>query len=84
MLNDAVTEVLKNLELSEKPFDQEEIIDLLKNPLNQAWVTVYAHHSDSENEPSVFACFADRELKESILQGDDWIKHADSFQPGFG
>lgn len=83
MLNDTVIDVLENLGLSEKPFDQEGIINLLKNPLNQAWVTVYAHHSDLENEPSVFACFADKELKESILQGDDWIKHADSFQPGF-
>ena len=83
MLNDDVTAVLNNLGLSEKPFDQEEIIRLLKNPLNQAWVTVYAHHSYSENKPSVFACFADRKLRESILQGDDWIKHAGSFQPGF-
>ena len=46
MLNDTVIDVLENLGLSEKPFDQEGIINLLKNPLNQAWVTVYAHHSD--------------------------------------
>ena len=63
MLNDIVIDVLENLGLSEKPFDQEGIINLLKNPLNQAWATVYAHHSDLENEPSVFACFADKELK---------------------
>ena len=83
MLNYVVTDVLKNLGLSEKPFNQEEIINLLKNPLCQPWVTVNTYHSYSEDESSVFACFADRDLKESILQGDEWIKHADSFQPGF-
>lgn len=83
MLNDIVIDVLKNLGLSEKPFDQEDIIRVLKNPLNQVWVTVYAYHSNSENEPSVFACFADKNLKESILQDINWIKHANSFRPGF-
>ena len=33
MLNDTVIDVLENLGLSEKPFDQEGIINLLKNPL---------------------------------------------------
>lgn len=82
MLNEDVTVVLGKLELSNNSFDQEEVIQLLKNPLGQAWTTVYAHHSDSEIEPSVFACLADKHLKEIILQGDDWIKNADDFQPG--
>lgn len=83
MLNKVVIEVLEKLKMQPNSFDQEEIIKLLKNPLDQAWVTVYSHHSNDRKNPSVFACFAGMDQKEVILQGDDWIKHPNSFQPGF-
>lgn len=83
LLDKAVIEVLEELKMQSSSFDQEEIIKLLKSPLDQVWVTVYSHHSTDQKDPSVFACFADIDQKEVILQGDDWIKHPNNFQPGF-
>lgn len=82
-MNEAVLRVLARLGLDAKPFKQEKVIELVKNPLSGAWVTVYSHHDAADGRPSVFACFADLARKQEILAGDDWLKHASSFSPGF-
>lgn len=82
-MNEAVLRVLARLGLDAKPFKQEKAIELVKNPLSGAWVTVYSHHDAADGRPSVFACFADLARKQEILAGDDWLKHASSFSPGF-
>ena len=82
-MNEAVLRVLARLGLDAKPFKQEKVIELVKNPLFGAWVTVYSHHDAADGRPSVFACFADLTRKQEILAGDDWLKHASSFSPGF-
>ena len=82
-MNEAVSKVLANLGLDADPFKQEKVIELVKNPLSGAWVTVYSHHDAADGRPSVFACFADLTKKEEILAGDDWLKNALSFSPGF-
>ena len=80
---EAVSKVLANLGLDADPIKQEKVIELVKNPLSGAWVTVYSHHDAADGRPSVFACFADLTKKEEILAGDDWLKNALSFSPGF-
>lgn len=82
-MNEAVSKVLAKLGLDADPFKQEKVIELVKNPLSGAWVTVYSHHDAADGRPSVFACFADLTRKQEILAGDDWQKHASSFSPGF-
>lgn len=82
-MNEAVSKVLAKLGLSADPFKQEKVIELVKNPLSGAWVTVYSHHDAADGRPSVFACFADLTRKQEILAGDDWLKRASSFSPGF-
>lgn len=82
-MNEAVSKVLANLGLDADPFKQVKVIELVKNPLSGAWVTVYSHHDAADGRPSVFACFADLTKKEEILAGDDWLKNALSFSPGF-
>lgn len=82
-MNEAVSKVLAKLGLDADPFKQEKVIELVKNPLFGAWVTVYSHHDAADGRPSVFACFADLTRKQEILSGDDWLKHASSFSPGF-
>lgn len=82
-MNEAVSKVLAKLGLGADPFRQEKAIELVKNPLSGAWVTVYSHHDAADGRPSVFACFADLTRKQEILAGDDWLKHASSFSPGF-
>ena len=74
-MNEAVSKVLANLGLDADPFKQEKVIELVKNPLSGAWVTVYSHHDAADGRPSVFACFADLTKKEEILAGDDWLKN---------
>lgn len=82
-MNEAVLRVLAKLGLDAKPFEQEKVIELVKNPLSGAWTTVYSHHDAADERPSVFGCFADLTRKQEILAGDDWLKHASSFSPGF-
>lgn len=82
-MDEAVSRVLVKLGLDAKPFRQEKVIELIKNPLSGAWTTVYSHHADANGRPSVFACFADLTRKQEILAGDDWLKNASSFSPGF-
>lgn len=40
-MDEAVSRVLANLGLDAKPFRQEKVIELVKNPLSGAWTTVY-------------------------------------------
>ena len=82
-MNEAVLRVLAKLGLDADPFKQEKTIELVKSPLSGAWTTVYSHHAAADGRPSVFACFADLARKQEILAGDDWLKHASSFSPGF-
>lgn len=82
-MNEAVLRVLARLGLDAKPFEQEKVIELVKSPLSGAWTTVYSHHDAADGRPSVFGCFADLTRKQEILAGDDWLKHASSFSPGF-
>lgn len=82
-MDEEVSRVLVKLGLDAKPFKQEKVIELVKNPLSGAWTTVYSHHAAADGRPSVFACFADPARKLEILAGDDWLKNASSFSPGF-
>jgi len=52
-MDEAVSRVLANLGLDAKPFRQEKVIELVKNPLSGAWTTVYSHHTDANRRPSV-------------------------------
>lgn len=82
-MDEAISRVLVKLGLDAKPFRQEKVIELVKNPLSGAWTTVYSHNAATNGRPSVFACFADLTRKQEILAGDDWLKNASSFSPGF-
>ena len=73
-MNEAVLRVLAKLGLDAKPFEQEKVIELVKNTLSGAWTTVYSHHDAADGRSSVFGCFADLTRKQEILAGDDWLK----------
>lgn len=67
-MNEAVSKVLANLGLDADPFKQEKVIELVKNPLSGAWVTVYSHHDAADGRPSVFACLPILQKKRRFLQ----------------
>lgn len=50
-MNEAVLRVLAKLGLDAKPFEQEKVIELVKNPLSGAWTTVYSHHDAADGRP---------------------------------
>lgn len=52
-MNEAVLRVLAKLGLDADPFKQEKVIELVKNPLSGAWVTVYSHHDAADERPPV-------------------------------
>lgn len=54
-MNEAVLRVLAKLGPDAKPFEQEKVIELVKNPLSGAWTTVYSHHDAADGRPSVLA-----------------------------
>lgn len=75
--------IIEELGLNRRGFFQEDVLDLIDRPFRGVWTTIYSHHDPSDPTPSVFACLAEPQLEKTILSGVDWIKHADSFSPGF-
>lgn len=67
-MNEAVSKVLANLGLDADLFKQEKVIELVKNPLSGAWVTVYSHHDAADGRPSVFAVLPILQKKRRFLQ----------------
>ena len=82
-MNDAVKRILTSRDLSPDDFEQHQVIELIKNPLSDVWTTVYAHSDEVYGSPAIFCCLAELEHRADILDGSDWLKHADSFTPGF-
>ena len=82
-MNDAVKRILTSRDLNPDDFEQHQVIELIKNPLSDVWTTVYAHSDEVYGSPAIFCCLAELEHRADILDGSDWLKHADSFTPGF-
>lgn len=82
-VRDDVDRIISKLGLESVDFYQGDVLEQIDNPFRGVWTTVCAHHDDQDASPSVFACLAEPRLKQKILSGDAWIKHADSFSPGF-
>lgn len=82
-MREDVNRVIEKLDLNRREFFQEDVLDFVDRPFRNVWTTVYSHNDSSDPTPSVFACLAEPQLEETILSGVDWIKHADSFSPGF-
>ena len=56
---------------------------LVEDPFGSVWTTVYQAREGLYCYPSIFACLADPTLECEILQRTDWLRHAESFNPGF-
>ena len=78
-----VDEVILANNLDEPHFKQADVIQFVKNPFGGVWTTVYQAREEPYSYPSYFACLADTALESKILEGTDWLRHADSFDPGF-
>lgn len=62
---------------------QEQVIEIIKDPFRSSWTDVYSASGELPESLHMFSCFATPELKTCILSGQDWLKHADGFTPGF-
>lgn len=82
-VRDDVDRIISKLGLEGVDFYQADVLKQIDDPFRGVWTAVYAHHGDQGASPSVFACIAEPRLKQEILSGDAWIKHANSFSPGF-
>ena len=85
MKNDleVVDEVIRTNEFDEPHFKQADVIQLVEDPFGSVWTTVYQAREGLYSCPSFFACLADPALECEILQRTDWLRHAESFNPGF-
>lgn len=81
-MKEDVDRIISSLGLDSRLFYQEAVIKQAENPFGGVWTTVQAHHGNDDPRPSVFSCLADPGLEHEILEGYDWLMHADSFSPG--
>lgn len=82
MLGDAIR-IMNKLGLNHDSFLQRDVLELVGNPFRGAWTTVYSSHAKADGTPSIFCCLAEKEMRDEVLAGVDWLVHADSFSPGF-
>lgn len=78
-----VERISDNLGLETSLFQQIDIIQLVTNPFNSVWTTVYQIRHDLYSMPAIFSCLADTKHESKILDGTDWLRHAGGFNPGF-
>ncbi|MDR1677821.1 MAG: hypothetical protein LBS44_05450 [Deltaproteobacteria bacterium] len=78
-----VTKIVNDLVLDKDVFSQSNVIRHIENPFCEVWTTVYDIPEKTNNSTSIFSCFANLELAETILNGQDWLKSPDGFSPGF-
>lgn len=78
-----IERIAKNLGLEASHFQQIDIIQLVTNPFRSVWTTVYQLRNDPYSAPAIFSCLADVKYDSEILNGTDWIRNADEFNPGF-
>lgn len=78
-----VEKIAQNLGLEVPYFRQGDIIQIAMNPFHNVWTTVYQIRDGLYSAPAIFSCLADIRRENEILKGTDWIRHADSFNPGF-
>lgn len=82
-MDDKVQELIQLLGCDARKFEQTKAIELIKNPFNSPWTTVYDNSDTPSDCLSIFSCFAEKNLESEILSGQEWIKHAGSFSPCF-
>lgn len=75
--------IMKTLGLDDAYFRQTDIIKQINDPFCGVWTTVYQAYESLYSAPAVFSCLADPKLEKILLEGTDWLCHADSFNPGF-
>ena len=80
---ESISAIISRLGLSEGDFRQDSVVDFIENPMSGAWSLVYDASGMPMKSTHVFSCFARGELREEILSGQDWLRHADGFCPGF-
>lgn len=61
---------------------QRRAISVIENPFSGPWTDVYSCGEKLPDSLHIFSCFADKRLEE-ILSGQNWMKHAGDFSPGF-
>ena len=82
-MNDEISTIAETLECDGEKFEQKRAIGLIKDPFNRPWTTVYDASEKLPESLHIFSCFARTDLEAEILSGQDWLKHADGFSPGF-
>lgn len=80
-MTESVSEIISHLGMSEGVFRQDSVVDIIERPMSNAWSVVY--DAQPRKSTHIFSCFARSGLREEILSGQDWIRHADGFCPGF-
>lgn len=82
-MNEIAKKILAHHGIDPEAFEQPQVIELIKNPLSDIWTTVYTHSDELFSTPSIFCCFVELSHRDHILDGCNWLKHPDSFTPGF-
>jgi hypothetical protein len=82
-MNNNVLKIIEDLGLDIDEFSQSVVIRNIENPFCEAWTIVYDSPGIPNNSTAMFSCFVKRDLEDTILDGQDWLKHSDEFSPGF-
>lgn len=82
-MTENIAEIIGRLGMSEGDFRQDSVIEIIESPMSRTWSVVYDTTGTSARSTHIFSCFAKKELRDDILSGQDWLRHADSFCPGF-
>ena len=82
-MTESVSEIINRLGMSEEDFRQDSVVELIERPMAGTWSVVYDVTGTPMKSTHIFSCFARCELREKILSGQDWLRRADSFRPGF-
>ncbi|SEH54680.1 MULTISPECIES: hypothetical protein [Atopobiaceae] len=82
-MNEIARRILVDQGLKPVEFEQPHVIDLIRKPISDVWTVVCTHNDKVFGTPAIFCCFANMEHKAQILEESNWLKHPDSFSPGF-
>lgn len=80
---DTAKEIAEKIGCDWEILSQRRAISVIENPFSGPWTDVYSCDEKLPDSLHIFSCFADKRLEEEILSGQNWMKHAGEFSPGF-
>lgn len=76
-------DIIQKLNLQASFFKHADVIKLVENPFGNVWTTVYQIGESIFNEPAIFSCLANIDLRDELLDETWWLRHPQDFCPRF-